>query len=146
MSDAAFRRLTDEESRLSGLARELSMGGPHDEAPDAAVVATSIREADAIGRRLAAVQAAVAAAEITEAPDEAVIGRTVRIQEDGLADAFRLVIPGAGDPANGTISIESPLGGALVGSRPGDRIEYATPSGIRSAVVESVDEGEGTPF
>jgi transcription elongation GreA/GreB family factor len=86
------------------------------------------------------------AAEVSEAPDEAAIGRTVRIQEDGVADAFRLVIPGTGDPANGTISVGSPLGGALVGSRPGDRVEYAAPGGVRVAVVESVDEDEATPF
>ncbi len=146
MSGTAFRDLTREESRLSGIARELSGGGPHREAPDAAAVADVIREADSIGRRLAAVQTAVAAAEITAAPDMAVIGKTVRVKEDGVVDAFRLVIPGTGDPANGTISIESPLGGALVGSRPGDHVEYAAPGGVRSAVVEAVDEGEGMPF
>jgi hypothetical protein len=48
-ADPAFRRLTHEESRLSGIARRLNVGGPHGEAPDAAAVAISIREADAIG-------------------------------------------------------------------------------------------------
>jgi len=117
MSDAAFRRLTDEAGRLSDMAR-----------------------------RLDAIRAAMAAAEIAEAPGEVVIGRSVRIRDDGGADTFRLVIPGAGDPANGAISIDSPLGGALVGSRSGDRVEYATPAGVRTAVVEAVGEEDVTPF
>jgi len=146
MSDAAFRRLTDEAGRLSDMARGRNVGEPNGEAPDAAAVAASIWEADAIGRRLDAIRAAMAAAEIAEAPGEVVIGRSVRIRDDGGADTFRLVIPGAGDPANGAISIDSPLGGALVGSRSGDRVEYATPAGVRTAVVEAVGEEDVTPF
>jgi len=146
MSGIAFERLVDEESRLSALAQGQGVDEASGEAPDASQVATSILEAGSIDRRLAAIRAAVAAAEISETPDTAVIGRTVRIQEDGTDDSFRLVIPGTGDPANGSISIDSPLGGALVGSRPGDRVEYATPGGVRTAIVESLETDEGAPF
>lgn len=146
MSEGAFARLTDEESRLLGIALDLSAPGPQSEAPDAAVVASSIREVDVISRRLSAIREALAAADISRTPDEAIIGRSVRIREDGAADTFRLVISGAGDPAHGAISIDSPLGGALLGSRPGDEVEYATPGGQRSATVESVGEDDSPPF
>jgi transcription elongation factor GreA len=146
MSGVAFRSLADEEGRLVATGEDQPADFAGSEAPDASQVAASVLETGSIDRRLTAIRATVAAAEISETADQAAIGRTVRIREDGMADAYRLVIPGTGDPASGSISVDSPLGSALVGSRPGDRVEYATPGGARTATVESVEEGAGTPF
>ncbi len=146
MTEAALKRLIAEETRLVAMARDLGAPAPGSEAPDAAAVASSIREVDSIARRIEAVRTSVDAADISTEPDVAVIGRSVRIREDGVVDTFRLVIPGAGDPSGGAISIDSPLGGALVGSRAGDQVEYATPGGDRSALVEAVDAEDAIPF
>ena len=47
---------------------------------------------------------------------------TVLFEEDGETDTFRLVNSIRGDVLNNMISIESPLGKAILGHREGDRV------------------------
>ncbi len=56
--------------------------------------------------------------------DEMGINNTAEVffEEDGETDTFRLVTSIRGDVLNNMISIESPLGKALLGHREGDRI------------------------
>ena len=61
------------------------------------------------------------AAEQIHEPDRAVIGRRVTLlEEEGESVIYTLVFPGDGDPAQGWISADSPLGSAVLGCRPGD--------------------------
>ena len=55
---------------------------------------------------------------------EAGVGKTVRIrvEEDGSEEQYKLVTTMRGDSLKGLISIESPLGKALLGHRAGERI------------------------
>lgn len=53
-------------------------------------------------------------------------------------EAFELVEPGRHDPAAGRISIESPVGKALIGLRKEQVAEVATPSGVRRLRVVDV--------
>lgn len=47
---------------------------------------------------------------------------TVRMTDDGSEDTYKIVTTARGDSLKGRISIESPLGKALIGHRVGDRV------------------------
>jgi transcription elongation GreA/GreB family factor len=65
------------------------------------------------------------------------VGSTVRIRDAWGEEEHTLVTPTQSDAAGGRISIESPVGSALLGRRRGDRIEVQTPGGLR--VLSIVD-------
>lgn len=91
-------------------------------------------------RRLDVLSAVLDAAERIHEPDSAVIGRRVTVLEaDGESVTYALVFPGDGDPAQGWISADSPLGSAVLGCKPGDRVEVAAPAGRRAVTVVSVE-------
>ncbi len=63
------------------------------------------------------------------------IGFWSRVQildiDSGDEVSYRLVSPDESDPANGKISVSSPIGRALVGRTAGDEVEVETPRGTR---------------
>jgi transcription elongation factor GreB len=59
-------------------------------------------------------------------------------EEDGTRRELRLVGPDESDPAAGRLSIESPLGRALLGKRLGDDFEWRRPRGSAAATVTGV--------
>ena len=67
------------------------------------------------------------------------IGFWSRVQlldlDSGDEVSYRLVSPDESDPANGKISVSSPIGKALIGRREGDEVEVQTPRGERSYEV-----------
>jgi transcription elongation factor GreA len=65
--------------------------------------------------------------------DRVVFGRTVvlyDVQSDQEV-AYQLVGPYESDPENGRISVNSPLGQALIGREVGDAVKVKTPKGIQ---------------
>jgi transcription elongation factor GreA len=72
-------------------------------------------------------------------PDRAVIGRRVTVLEEGESVAYSLVFPGDGDPVQGCVSADSPLGAAILGCSPGDIVEVDAPVGRRAVTVLSVE-------
>jgi transcription elongation factor GreA len=68
---------------------------------------------------------------------EAEMGSTVRVRDAWGEEEHTLVAATQSDPAGGRISVESPVGRALLGRRRGDRIEVQTPGGLR--VLSIVD-------
>ncbi|MEA2617904.1 MAG: transcription elongation factor GreA [Chloroflexota bacterium] len=62
-------------------------------------------------------------------------GSTVRVRDAGGEEEYTLVRRGEGDPAQGRISTESPVGRALLGGRRGDKVEVQTPGGIRALTI-----------
>jgi transcription elongation GreA/GreB family factor len=145
MTEGAWQRLADEERRLAATARRVGPDGGREEPPDSAAVAQWLLDTDSLDRRLVAIRTAVAAAEIVDRETTAVIGREVRVVDELGEDTFRLVIPGAGDPASGAISVASPMGGALLGAGPGDEVDFRTPAGVRTVKVIAVG-GDAPPF
>ena len=76
--------------------------------------------------------------EVPVGPAERVIfGTTVEIEDldTGEEAAYRLVGPYEADLAEGTISVTSPMGRALIGKEAGDEVQVRTPGGIRNLEV-----------
>ena len=78
-------------------------------------------------------------AAIVEDRTHAVVGRRVTVREpDGTRLTFALVIPGDGDPRQGWIAIDAPLGQAILGAHVGDQVTVHAPSGPRIVRIEAV--------
>jgi transcription elongation factor GreB len=87
-------------------------------------------------------------------PDPAQAGRVffgARVDvedEDGAATAYQIVGPDEFDVAAGRISIDSPIGRALLGRRPGDEVTVERPRGRATYTVIAVrydDEDDDPP-
>jgi transcription elongation GreA/GreB family factor len=131
MTGVAWLTLVGELARLRtdvvSLSRELADG-----VVDYAVVKAA--------RRLDVLSAVLDAAERIHEPGRAVIGRRITVLEpEGESVTYTLVFPGDGDPAQGRISADSPLGSAVLGCRPGEGVEVAAPAGGRVVTILSVE-------
>lgn len=69
---------------------------------------------------------------------QVVIGSTVRVKTDGKSFAYTLVGSQEADPLRGKISIESPIGKALLDHRVGETVEVETPAGKTSYRILSI--------
>ena len=131
MTAEAWFTLVDELGRLRSDAVSLA-GELADGVVDLAVIKAA--------RRLDVLSAVLDAAERIHESERAVIGRRVTVLEpEGESVTYTLVFPGDGDPAQGWISADSPLGSAVLGCAPGDRVEVAAPAGRRLVTVVSVE-------
>lgn len=67
-------------------------------------------------------------------------GATVGVTDEatGREATYTLVGAAEADAGSGRLSIESPVGRALVGARPGDVVEVATPGGERRMRVQTI--------
>ena len=91
-------------------------------------------------RQLNTVRTVLERAVVLDAPEVAVIGHRVTLREaDGNTSVYALVIPGDGDPRNGSVSADSPVGSAILGRRPGDLVTVAAPAGTWTATVIEID-------
>lgn len=63
---------------------------------------------------------------------------TLEDQESGEEKEFRIVLPEEVDPAQGKISVRSPVGQALVGREEGDEVVITTPRGSNSYTINSL--------
>jgi transcription elongation factor GreA len=67
------------------------------------------------------------------------VGSRVRVRDlDGDA-VFTIVGPEDSDGAAGLISDQSPLGQALLGHGPGDKVDVRAPGGVRTVAILVVD-------
>lgn len=79
----------------------------------------------------------------SSAQDEVGMNNTVEVlfEEDGTVEKYRIVTTVRGDSLNRLISIESPLGKALLGHRVGDRVEVqVNPDYQYSIIIRSIDK------
>jgi transcription elongation factor GreA len=63
---------------------------------------------------------------------------TVRVRDDEGEEEYTMVRSAEADAALGRISMESPVGRALLGRRRGDEVEVQTPGGVRRFTVVDV--------
>jgi transcription elongation factor GreA len=88
--------------------------------------------------RIAELEYSLAQAQVVESKhgDLAELGSTVVVRDDeGEEDSYVLVGPAEAAPREGRISIASPVGRALLGSRAGDQAKVDTPAGARHLIV-----------
>lgn len=139
MTLEAFQALEADALRMSQeLARTNGYTSGHMSGePDAPVFIPNISGQQLV-RQYDAVREVLLAAVVVDEPDVAVIGRRVTLEdEDGSAD-YALVIPGEGDPTNGWISVDSPVGSAVLGKRVGERVSIQAPAGVRHATITKI--------
>jgi hypothetical protein len=92
-------------------------------------------------RQLNNVRQVLERAVVVDDPDVAIIGRRITLAEDdGATSTYALVIPGEGDPRNGWVSVDSPVGVALLGRRIGDAETIEAPAGSGSATISSIEK------
>ena len=132
MTGGAWRSLVDELGQLRIEVAALARAG----APDNGVVHFPVFKAT---RRFDVLSAVLDASEKVHEPDRAVIGRRVTVLEEGESVTYSLVFPGDGDPVQGWISADSPVGAAILGCSPGDIVEVDAPVGRRAVTILSVE-------
>ena len=131
MTPEAWSRLVDEVSRLRRDVAVLAGAGDED-----GVVRLPFAQA---ARRLETLLDAQVRAEIVADSCCAAIGRRATVRDDlGDALSFAIVFPGDGDPREGWVSADSPLGAAVLGAHAGDVVDVIAPAGRWSAAVVSI--------
>lgn len=65
--------------------------------------------------------------------DRVSIGSDVQVEVEGEKEEITLVSSAESDPTTGHISIESPLGKAMVGAKVGETVTFETPDGDKIA-------------
>jgi transcription elongation factor GreA len=67
------------------------------------------------------------------------LGSTVTVADEaGKERTYELVAASEGDPAKGKLSVDSPLGNALLGTEVGDTASYETPRGFKQLKILSL--------
>jgi len=66
------------------------------------------------------------------------VGSTVGVKDEYGTQSFTIVGPAEVDVTSGRISMESPVGKALLGRRIGDRVEVQSPGGVRELQVTAL--------
>jgi len=105
---------------------------------DAAKEAQGLNE-----KRISEIEDSLARAQIIDesrmSSDEVLIGATVKIEDIGTSEeeTYMLVSETEADFANGSISVISPVGKALIGHRKGDVIDIDVPAGtLKYRIIE----------
>jgi transcription elongation factor GreA len=72
--------------------------------------------------------------------DRVALGSSVKVRdaESGRESTHQLVSANESDPANGKLSVESPLAQALAGSVVGDEVAFEAPRGTRRLVIVAI--------
>ena len=102
----------------------------------------ALEEQTLLDHRIATLESLLADAEIVPPPTDgtAGIGTIVRLRtSSGEVRPYELVGTGETDGRPDTISIQSPVGQALQGRRPGDHIEVEVPRRVRRLDLVSVE-------
>ena len=101
-----------------------------------------LQERDVLDRQIYVLRRRLDLGELAEAEHdgEVDIGERVALRNTLTGDVreYRIVGTGEGDPAQGDISHESPVGSALLGRRVGDVVEVAVPRGVLRLEVVNV--------
>lgn len=94
----------------------------------------------------AAIRTAVVVSDEEITNEKVNVGTTVRVldQDEDFEDEYRIVGPHEADPMNNAISIDSPVGAALIGKRKGDELTIEIPGGLSHMKVLSIERTERT--
>lgn len=153
MTSAGYDRLRNDLERLTNRARQeiaerlrtaRSNGGDPTDNGD---LADALDEQAQLEHRIAALESLLADAHLVPPTTDgtAGIGTIVQLRtSSGDVRRYELVGAGEVDGRPNTISVQSPVGQALQGRRPGDRIEVEAPLRVRRLDLLSVEPIEPT--
>lgn len=73
--------------------------------------------------------------------DKVELGSVITMTEKGSRqkEVYRLVGSAEANPRDGKISVESPLGRALLGAKVGDNVKYKAPDGEMIFIIKSIE-------
>jgi len=130
---------TDARRALTERLREAREDGDLEDNP---VLGDLLEEQVQLEQRISLLEARVRSAEIVEPPTDgrAGIGTLVRVRDlaAGSTHEYELVGPLESDVDSSRVSVKAPVGQALVGGRPGDRLDVETPRGVLELEVVDV--------
>jgi len=80
-------------------------------------------------------------AEVSEnkSKDEIALGSRVKVKIDGKQHFYEIVGSTEADPMSGRISIDSPIGSAIIGKKAGEKVLAQTPNGETKLIIVSVN-------
>lgn len=143
-----FRRIAEEHARIWSVERPRIVAeveaaaalGDRSENAEYIYGKRKLRELDRRLRQLSERMDALTVVEPTPHPDgRAFFGAWVTVEdEEGEERTYRLVGPDEFDVSRGFISVDAPLGRALLGRREGDRARVVRPAGAVSLTVVAV--------
>jgi transcription elongation factor GreA len=149
------RRLSELLSRLTGegraevSARLREARGDGASAADSPELMHAVEEHIRLERRIADLESRLARAEVVVggvgSGGRAALGTRIRVQRlDAPAPPieYELVSSVEADPSRGMLSVESPLGGELLGRRAGETVEVEAPRGPLTFAVVAVEDAE----
>ena len=67
------------------------------------------------------------------------VGSVVTVKDEFGSQTFTIVGPAEVDPASGKISLESPVGRALMGHKSGESVQVQAPGGARALKIVKLD-------
>jgi transcription elongation factor GreA len=143
-----FERLTADLEQLETIRRQDVAGALREaradggELGESPAIAEALDDSVAFERRIEELTAVLAVCQIAEPPVPGVVGVgqhvVLRLAPDATPMSYQLVGALEIDPSGGRISVESPVGRAIMGSQAGDRVEVETPRGNRTIEILKV--------
>jgi transcription elongation factor GreA len=104
---------------------------------------TAREEMSFVESRIAQLEGLLARAVVAEPtlrePGLADVGARVTVEDEGEEDTYVLVSAAEASARRGHISVESPMGAALLGHRAGDVVDFESPAGARQVKVLRVE-------
>ncbi len=148
LTASAHARITEEIERLEGegrreIAARIKTAREWGDLKENAEYHAAKEEAAMLEAKIAGLRDQLRSAEIVETADGDVAGMgttvTYKDEKSGKELSHKLVPKVEADPSAGLISIDSPVGKALAGTKVGDDATLETPSGTRTMRVLAVD-------
>lgn len=146
LSPQGLKRLQEELGHLTGerraeIAERIQQARDYGDLSENAEYHDAKEEQAFVEGRIAEIEHILKHATVVEghAANEVGIGSRVTVAEGGADTLYQIVGATEADPASGKISIDSPLGTALLGKAAGDQILLETPGGTRSLIIKAIE-------
>jgi len=145
LTPAAHRQLQEELERLTTAGRHrseerLAEARAHGDISENADYEAAKEEQGLMEARIRRIRHLLKTAEVrvAESTEMVEVGSLVTVREDGQETEYLVATPENRVPGQPLASPSGPLGRALLGARPGDRVQYQAPGGTLAVEVVSV--------
>jgi len=149
MSEGGYKRLRDELTRLERkdrpeVIKAIEVARGHGDLRENAEYHAAKERQGYIEGRILELKDKLGRAEIIDCStvdcERAVFGTVVTVIDLDTEEEmqYQLLGPDEADVGNGSISVLSPLGRAMIGKREGDEVEVKTPGGLRSLEIVTI--------